>query len=59
MPRKKTIEDYVTPRRVPKNDFMAMVKKVPTYYFCQMAAKAGLPPAEARELCQAFMDLKK
>ncbi len=39
--------------------FTDLVRAIPTGQFVRMVSKCGLPTPEARELCQAFKDLKE
>lgn len=39
-------------------DFEELVVMVPTTAFVTMVSKSGLPTQEARQLCQAFKELK-
>jgi hypothetical protein len=39
-------------------DFTQLMRGVPMDVFVRMVTKSGLPAREARELCQAFKELK-
>ena len=38
---------------------LVLLRAIPTPVFVQMVSKAGLPTAQARELCDAFRRLKE
>ena len=41
-----------------EESFESLMTKVPARLFMQMVNKSGLPANEARELCEAFKDLR-
>jgi len=47
------------PQPAKAKSFTEMVKVVPTHLFDRMVARAGITGVQARELCQAFKELKK
>ncbi len=61
MPRKK-IGDFRDKRSAKIESsgvgFSELIKKVSDYHFVRMVSKCGLPPREARELCESFRELK-
>ncbi len=56
----RTYKKKSTPfiRPIQHRDFEDLVVMVPTTLFVNMVSKSGLPTQEARQLCQAFKELK-
>lgn len=40
-------------------DFSELMRSIPEKVFVGMVSKSGMPTPEARELCQAFRELKQ
>lgn len=47
------------PKKTKKRDFVELVRCIPTEQFARMVSKCALPTQDARDLCEAFMELKK